>query len=232
MSSSSSTQNNIDVEDQTNNDKNDSNDDSEWDIYKDLNDDDDRPRNTQKYIDNDNVPTDDDIDPNVYNVNDDVHDNEYNNNNNNNNNSNNNNNNTINMDAAPSSPTPNMAPPKHPPPTPMKPLRRKRRTSARLGVRGRGGEREREGDDDLENDDLENDDLENESEDEVYFNAATSGAPQNNTSNKKKPVPTRRKLEDAFDRIAEKRGGKGKLLSRAFDDFEEEYEREEKNNAD
>ena len=135
------------------------------------------------------------------------------------------------MDAAPSSPTPNMAPPKHPPPTPMKPLRRKRRTSARLGVRGRGGEREREGDDDLENDDLENDDLEDESEDEVYFNAAASGAPQNNTSNKKKPVPTRRKLEDAFDRIAEKRGGKGKLLSRAFDDFEEEYEREEKNNS-
>ena len=109
----------------------------------------------------------------------------------------------------------------------MKPLRRKRRTSARLGVRGRGGEREREGDDDLENDDLED-----ESEDEVYFNAAASGAPQNNTSNKKKPVPTRRKLEDAFDRIAEKRGGKGKLLSRAFDDFEEEYEREEKNNTD
>ena len=135
------------------------------------------------------------------------------------------------MDAAPSSPTPNMAPPKPPPPTPMKPLRRKRRTSARLGVRGRGGEREREGDDDLENDDLENDDLEDESEDEVYFNAAASGAPQNNTSNKKKPVPTRRKLEDAFDRIAEKRGGKGKLLSRAFDDFEEEYEREEKNNV-
>ena len=65
MSSSSSTQNNIDVEDQTNNDKNDSNDDNEWDIYKDINDDDDRPRNTQKYIDNDNVPTDDDIDPNV-----------------------------------------------------------------------------------------------------------------------------------------------------------------------
>ena len=129
------------------------------------------------------------------------------------------------MDAAPSSPTPNMAPPKHPPPTPMKPLRRKRRTSARLGVRGRGGEREREGDDDLENDDLEN-----ESEDEVYFNAAASGA-QNNSS-KKKPVPTRRKLEDAFDRIAEKRGGKGKLLSRAFDDFEEEYECEEKNNND
>ena len=133
------------------------------------------------------------------------------------------------MDAAPSSPTPNMAPPKHPPPTPMKPLRRKRRTSARLGVRGRGGEREREGGDDLENDDLENDE-EDESEDEGYFNAAMSGAPQN-TSSKKKPVPTRRKLEDAFDRIAEKRGGKGKLLSRAFDDFEEEYECEEKNNV-
>ena len=63
----------------------------------------------------------------------------------------------------------------------------------------------------------------------MYFNAAASGA-QNNSS-KKKPVPTRRKLEDAFDRIAEKRGGKGKLLSRAFDDFEEEYEREEKNNV-
>ena len=132
------------------------------------------------------------------------------------------------MDAAPSSPTPNMAPPKHPPPTPMKPLRRKRRTSARLVVRERGGERGGEGDDDLENDDLENDDLD-ESEDEVYFNAAMSGA-QNNSS-KKKPVPTRRKLEDAFDRIAEKRGGKGKLLSRAFDDFEEEYECEEKNNV-
>ena len=93
MSSSSSTQNNIDVEDQTNNDKNDSNDDNEWDIYKDINDDDDRPRNTQKYIDNDNVPTDDDIDPNV---NDDVHDNEYNNEYNNNSNNNNNSNDNIN----------------------------------------------------------------------------------------------------------------------------------------
>ena len=134
------------------------------------------------------------------------------------------------MDAAPSSPTPNMAPPKHPPPTPMKPpLRRKRRTSARLGVR-RGGERGGEGDDDLENDDLEND--EDESEDEVYFNstaAGHSGGAQN--TSKKKPVQqTRRKLEDAFDRIAEKRGGKGKLLHDAFDDFEEEYfETEEKN---
>jgi len=106
----------------------------------------------------------------------------------------------------------------------MKPLRRKRRTSARLGVR-RGGERGGEGDDDLENDDLEND--EDESEDEVYFNS--SGA--QNTRNKKNPVQqTRRKLEDAFDRIAEKRGGKGKLLHDAFDDFEEEYfETEEKN---
>ena len=93
MSSSSSTQNNIDVEDQTNNDKNDSNDDNEWDIYKNINDDDDRPRNTQKYIDNDNVPTDDDIDPNV---NDDVHDNEYNNEYNNNSNNNNNSNDNIN----------------------------------------------------------------------------------------------------------------------------------------
>ena len=124
------------------------------------------------------------------------------------------------MDAAPSSPTPNMAPPKHPPPTPMKPLRRKRRTSARL-VR-RKGERGEE-DDDLD-DDLDDED---ESEDEVYFNstAAASGA----QNSKKKPVPTRRKLEDAFNRIAEKRGGKSKLLHDAFDDFEEEYENEEKN---
>ena len=93
MSSSSSTQNNIDVEDQTNSDKNDSNDDNEWDIYKHINDDDDRPRNTPKYIDNDNVPTDDDIDPNV---NDDVQDNEYNNEYNNNSNNNNNSNDNIN----------------------------------------------------------------------------------------------------------------------------------------
>ena len=115
--------------------------------------------------------------------------------------------------SAPSSPTPNMAPPKHPPPTPMKP----RRTSARLR---RSGEEE----------DHAMLDFAEESEDEVYFDNDDDrhhqgAGTKDQHQQRKKKLPTRRKLEDAFDRIVEKKGGKSKILD-PFEDFEEEYENE------
>ena len=73
-------------------------------------------------------------------------------------------------------------------------------------------------------------DFAEESEDEVYFDDEDdrhrqgAGAKDQQQQRKKK-LPTRRKLEEAFDRIVEKKGGKSKILD-PFEDFEEEYENE------
>ena len=88
-----------------------------------------------------------------------------------------------------------------------------RRKSARLNRRGREGETE----DDFESDD--------DDDDNVYFEKDARAATKSSSSSRKKKLPTRRKLEDAFERIVEKKGGKSEITD-PFDDFEEEYENE------
>ena len=89
-----------------------------------------------------------------------------------------------------------------------------RRKSARLNRRGREGETE----DEVESDDDDGDD--------VYFETdARAATKSSSSSSRKKKLPTRRKLEDAFERIVEKKGGKSEITD-PFDDFEEEYETE------
>ncbi len=90
-----------------------------------------------------------------------------------------------------------------------------RRKSARLNRRGREGETE----DEVESDD-------DDDGDDVYFETdARAATKSSSSSSRKKKLPTRRKLEDAFERIVEKKGGKSEITD-PFDDFEEEYETE------
>ena len=93
-----------------------------------------------------------------------------------------------------------------------------RRKSARLNRRGREGETE---------DEVESDDDDDDDGDDVYFETDARAATKSSSSSssRKKKLPTRRKLEDAFERIVEKKGGKSEITD-PFDDFEEEYETE------